>query len=56
MTIATLTSDRVPPNLRFIVDDAEDAWVYAEKFDYIHLRLMAGCMSDWPNFFRQAFE
>jgi hypothetical protein len=47
---------RVPPNCKFLVDDAEDLWVYPEKFDYIHLRLMAGCFADWPNFFRQAYE
>lgn len=46
----------MPPNLKFIVDDAEDLWVYHDKFDYIHLRLMAGTIADWPNFFRQAYE
>lgn len=48
--------DRVPPNLNFVVDDAEDDWVYHEKFDYIHARLLAGCFADWPKFFRQAYE
>ena len=46
----------VPPNLKFVIDDAEDLWLYQEKFDLIHARLMAGCFSDWPNFFRQAYE
>lgn len=46
----------VPPNLKFVVDDAEDLWLYPDKFDYIHARLMAGCFADWPNFFRQAYE
>ena len=49
-------SRRVPPNLKFVIDDAEDLWVYEDKFDYIHLCLMAGTIADWPNFFRQAFE
>ncbi|QIW99452.1 hypothetical protein AMS68_004970 [Peltaster fructicola] len=46
----------IPPNLKFVIDDAEDLWVYHNKFDYIHARLMAGSFADWPNFFRQAFE
>lgn len=51
-----MTSCRVPPNLHFIIDDAEDVWVYSHKFDYIHARLMAGSFEDWPKFFRQAFK
>ncbi|KAI7133849.1 hypothetical protein D0869_10785 [Hortaea werneckii] len=46
----------VPPNLKFMIDDAEDLWLYAEPFDFVHARLMAGCFADWPNFFRQAYQ
>ncbi|KAK4624293.1 Methyltransferase pytC [Fulvia fulva] len=46
----------VPPNVKFVVDDAEDLWLYDEKFDFVHVRLMSGCFSDWPNFIRQAYE
>ncbi|KAF2770513.1 S-adenosyl-L-methionine-dependent methyltransferase [Teratosphaeria nubilosa] len=46
----------VPPNLKFVVDDAEDDWIYSAPFDFIHARLMAGCFADWPKFFRQAYE
>ena len=46
----------MPPNLKFVIDDAEDMWIYPDKFDFIHARLMAGCFADWPNFFRQAYE
>lgn len=49
-------SASVPPNLKFVIDDAEDMWIYPDKFDFIHARLMAGCFADWPNFFRQAYE
>lgn len=48
--------DSVPLNCKFVVDDVEDLWIYNEKFDYIHGRLMAGILADWPNFFRQAYE
>jgi hypothetical protein len=46
----------VPPNLKFIVDDAEDTWLYQDKFDLIHARLMSGSFQDWPKFFRQAYQ
>ncbi|EMC98318.1 hypothetical protein BAUCODRAFT_32337 [Baudoinia panamericana UAMH 10762] len=46
----------IPPNLSFMIDDAEDDWLYHHRFDYVHLRLMAGCFADWPNLFRQAYE
>ncbi|KAK4545871.1 hypothetical protein LTR36_002435 [Oleoguttula mirabilis] len=46
----------VPPNLKFIIDDAEDLWIYQQPFDFIHARLMGGCFADWPNFFRQAYQ
>lgn len=49
-------SDRVPPNLIFEVDDAEDEWLYSEKFDYIHTRTLCGGIRDWPRFHQQVFE
>lgn len=46
----------VPPNLRFLVDDAEDTWLYHESFDLIHARMMVGSFLDWPKFMRQAYK
>ncbi|KAN0120251.1 S-adenosyl-L-methionine-dependent methyltransferase [Hyaloscypha variabilis] len=46
----------VPPNCRFEVDDAEDDWLYEEKFDYIHGRLLAMCFKDPLSIFRKAFN
>nr|POE74527.1 putative methyltransferase tdie [Quercus suber] len=46
----------VPPNLKFIIDDAEDIWLYDQPFDYIHVRLMNGCFADWSLFFRGWLE
>lgn len=48
--------NRVPPNLTFEVDDAEDDWLYTQQFDYIHTRTLCGGVRDWPRFHRQAFE
>ncbi|OBT96378.2 hypothetical protein VE01_05629 [Pseudogymnoascus verrucosus] len=46
----------VPPNLKFIVDDAEDEWVISEKFDLIHVRMMVGSFLNWPQFFTRAYN
>ena len=48
----------VPQNVRFEVDDVEDTWTYPENhFDLIHEQLLlAGCLTDFKMFFRQAFR
>lgn len=46
----------VPPNVRFIVDDVEKAWVCGEGYDFIHCRYMAGSIRDWPGLARRCFE
>ncbi|OBT46109.1 hypothetical protein VE00_02802 [Pseudogymnoascus sp. WSF 3629] len=46
----------VPPNLKFVVDDAEDEWVISEKFDLIHVRMMVGSFLDWPKFFTRCYN
>lgn len=46
----------MPPNLKFLVDDAEDTWLYNEAFDLIHARMMVGSFLDWPHFMTQAYQ
>jgi SAM-dependent methyltransferase len=46
----------VPPNLKFVVDDAEDEWITREKFDLIHARMMVVSFHDWPQFFARAYK
>ncbi|KAL7274173.1 hypothetical protein RUND412_002933 [Rhizina undulata] len=47
----------VPPNLKFEIDDIEEDWTYQDNsFDFIHVRLMAGFIYDWPKFYRQAYK
>ncbi|KAH8821322.1 S-adenosyl-L-methionine-dependent methyltransferase [Xylogone sp. PMI_703] len=46
----------VPPNCRFEVDDADDEWLYTQKFDLIHARAMFSCFSDFPSIFRKAYD
>lgn len=47
---------RVPPNLKFEIDDAESEWTYASKFDLIHFRSMGGSFKDVPKVVRQAYD
>ncbi|KAH7353554.1 S-adenosyl-L-methionine-dependent methyltransferase [Plectosphaerella cucumerina] len=46
----------VPPNVRFIVDDYEDDWIYSEPFQYIHSRMNNSSISDWQTYIRRAYE
>ncbi|KAK4986225.1 hypothetical protein LTR66_002719 [Elasticomyces elasticus] len=46
----------VPPNCHFIIDNAEQDWVFDTKFDYIHARMLTLGMHDWPRFFRQCWD
>jgi len=46
----------VPPNCTFIVDSAEEEWLYDTKFDFIHTRMLVMGIHDWPKFFRQAWD
>jgi hypothetical protein len=49
--------DRVPPNVKFEIDDAEEPWTWSENFfDLIHLRTMTGVIRDWDRLFEQAFR
>lgn len=47
----------VPPNLRFIVDDAESPWLFSANrpFDFVHVRDLGGAIADWPKLLRQAY-
>ncbi|KAJ5355250.1 uncharacterized protein N7496_012462 [Penicillium cataractarum] len=48
----------VPPNLRFLVDDAEEPWLFSANrpFDFIHARDLGGAIADWPRLLRQAYK
>ncbi|KAL8728117.1 MAG: hypothetical protein Q9181_005459 [Wetmoreana brouardii] len=47
---------RVPPNVKFEVDDCEQPWTFTEKFDVVHARYLAAAIEDWPKLVSQAFE
>jgi len=54
--ISPVQPTSVPPNVFFEVDDIVSPWIYSAKFDYIHFRLLVGCIKDWPCLIQQAYE
>ncbi|KAK1772791.1 S-adenosyl-L-methionine-dependent methyltransferase [Phialemonium atrogriseum] len=47
----------VPPNCRFEVDDINKDWTFPEnKFDFVHIRAMTGCIPDWTEFYAKAMK
>ena len=57
-SLATNVSNthRVPPNVRFEIDDVEAGWTYNHKFDYIHCRFMGNAIRNWHQLVDQCFE
>jgi len=51
-----LTGARVPPNVKFELDDVESPWLYNSTFDFIFSRYMAGSILDWPKFIGNVYE
>ncbi|KAG7050569.1 hypothetical protein JMJ77_0013313 [Colletotrichum scovillei] len=46
----------VIPNVRFEIDDLEEDWTYAHKFDYIHSRFMTSSIANWKDLLTKAFQ
>ena len=47
--------NRVPPNIKFEIDDMELDWTYSpDDFDYIHMRSLSGSFADWDHVLVQA--
>ena len=47
----------VPPNCKFEIDDASQDWTFDDNtFDYIHIRVMAGCFKDWVRLYSQCYR
>ncbi|KAK2028991.1 TAM domain methyltransferase [Colletotrichum zoysiae] len=55
--LSPIQPEFVPPNVHFLVDDAESRWLYPENtFDYVHLRNMAPSIKKWPELFAEAYR
>lgn len=47
----------VPPNVHFQIDDFTQEWTFAEgSIDYVHMRWLIGCVTDWTALFKQAYR
>ncbi|KAJ5685877.1 hypothetical protein N7536_008496 [Penicillium majusculum] len=55
--ISAIQPNWVTPNVEFIIEDFENEWLYEkESFDFIHARLLSGCVADWSQFFARIFD
>jgi hypothetical protein len=51
------SQSRVPPNVRFFVEDISQEWVSPPNyFDFIHVRCLAGSISDWLAFIEECYR
>ncbi|KAH6636831.1 S-adenosyl-L-methionine-dependent methyltransferase [Chaetomium tenue] len=46
----------VPPNAEFFVDDLENDWAFATKFDFIYARMLTGSIKNWPRLIGQFYQ
>ncbi|KAN0074327.1 S-adenosyl-L-methionine-dependent methyltransferase [Elaphomyces granulatus] len=46
----------VPPNVKFLVDDIEEPWLYNAPFDFVHGRSLACSVKDYKKVIRQSYE
>jgi Methyltransferase domain len=47
---------RVPPNVKFEIDDVESAWTYNTPFDFIFCRYMTASILDWPKLVKSIYD
>ncbi|ROT35342.1 S-adenosyl-L-methionine-dependent methyltransferase [Sodiomyces alkalinus F11] len=53
--LTSISSSRVPPNVKFEVDDVEAEWTHSEKFDFVFCRYMSAGIWKWPEFVKRVF-
>lgn len=46
----------MPVNCRFEIDDAEDEWIFGQKFDFIHARAMCSCFPDHQKVIQSCYD
>ncbi|KAJ0347906.1 hypothetical protein KNSL1_006063 [Colletotrichum chrysophilum] len=53
--LSPIQPDWIPPNVRFIVDDVEDEWLFDKDFDFIHMRNLATWVHNLPKLLERCF-
>ncbi|OIW23061.1 S-adenosyl-L-methionine-dependent methyltransferase [Coniochaeta ligniaria NRRL 30616] len=47
----------VPPNVKFMVDDAEAEWLFgSDTFDLVHARFVCMAIKNWPRMLTRAYD
>ncbi|KAI9658880.1 MAG: hypothetical protein M1829_006621 [Trizodia sp. TS-e1964] len=55
--LSPIQPSMVPMNVRFVIDDAAEEWVYPPNhFDYIHTRVLLGCFNDFRDIIHKGFK
>ncbi|KAI0803849.1 S-adenosyl-L-methionine-dependent methyltransferase [Xylaria sp. FL0064] len=50
-------TNAVPPNVKFFIENVENPWpTPTDSIDFLHIRGLAGGVTDWPALFKQAYE
>ncbi|KAJ0319121.1 hypothetical protein COL5a_010335 [Colletotrichum fioriniae] len=47
---------RVPPNVKFEIDDVESDWIGDRKYDFIFCRYMIGSIADYPKLIKNVYD
>jgi len=47
---------RVPPNVRFLVENVEEPWEDPLPYDFIQCQYMAGSIKNWPGLVQWIFD
>ncbi len=57
LDLSAIQPTYVPPNLKFIIDDIEEEWVYRpNSYDYIHCRHVAQTIKNKPQLLERALR
>ncbi len=55
--ISPIQPSWVPPNCKFVIDDCVLEWTWPpERFDFVHMRAMYGCIPDWEDLYRKVYK
>lgn len=55
--LSPIQPDWIPPNVKFVIDDFEDEWLYGHrKFDFIHARYLAASCKDFSKLLQRCYE
>ncbi len=50
-------TNAVPPNVKFAIGNVENPWpTPADSIDFLHIRGLAGGVTEWSDLFKQAYE